>query len=138
MCFCYLNHHFVNAVELVGNLFLMSVSIWITESECFPTFLMCWIQISNHFSFELSGTSSNIKQSVFLLCEPSFCHCCKVGWKLVSVMWEHMNYWKSHCFDVLSSNIKSFLLLVECKILKQEMIRCLNHDVVTAVKLFGN
>ena len=27
-----------------------------------------------------------------LLCEPSFCHCCKVGWKLVPGVCEHMNY----------------------------------------------
>ena len=45
----------------------MSVSIWITERECFPTVLMSWIQISNHVCSWLSGRSSNIKQYVFLL-----------------------------------------------------------------------
>jgi len=62
---------------------------------------------------------------IFLLCEPSFCHCCKIGWKLVSDVWEHMNYWKRvffNCFDVLNPNIKSFLLLVEWKIIKHKTI----------------
>ncbi len=59
--------------------------------------------------------------------EPWCCHCCKVTLKLVPSVWEHMNYWKrvvSNCFDVVNPIIKSFLLLVECKIFKQEMIRC--------------
>ena len=72
-CFGYLNHHFVTAVKLVIKLFLVYVSIWITGIECFPIVLMCWIQISNHFCFWLSERS-NIKQYVFLLCEPAFCH----------------------------------------------------------------
>jgi len=86
---------------------------------------MCWIQISNHFCFWLSGRSSNIKQYVFLICEPSFCHCCKVGWELVSGLCKHMNYWKrvfSNCFDVPNPNIKSFLLLVEWKIIKHKTV----------------
>ena len=56
---------------------------------------------------------------MFLLVEPSFCHCCKVGWKLVAGVCEHMNYWKrvfSSSFDVMNPNIKSFLLLIEWKI----------------------
>jgi len=58
MCFCYLNHHFVTAVKLVGNLFLMYV-------------------ITRVFS---------------------------------------------NCFDVLNPNIKSFLLLIEWKIIKHRII----------------
>ena len=79
----------------------------------------------NHFCFWLSGKSSNIKQYGFLICEPSFCHCCKVGWELVSGMWEYMNYWKrvfSNSFDVLNPNIKSCLLFVEWKIIKHKII----------------
>ena len=104
----------------------MCDSIWITERECFPTVLMWWIQLSNHYCFWLSGRSSNIKQYVFLLCEPSFCHCCKVGWKLVPHVCEHMNYWKrvfSNCFDVLNPNIKSFLLLIESRFSNNIIIR---------------
>jgi len=103
----------------------MCVSIWITERECFPIALMYWIQIPNNFCFWLTERLSNIKQYVFLLCEPSFCHCCKVGWELVSGVCEHMNYWKrvfSNCFDVLNPNIKSFLLLVEWKMIKHKTI----------------
>jgi len=137
MCFCYVNHHFVTAVKLVGNKFLVCESIWITGRECFPTVLICWIQISNYVCSWLSGGSSNMKQYVFLLCEPSFCHCCKVGWKLVSVMWEHMNYWKrvfSNCFDVLNQNIKSSLLLVEWKIIKHKTI-CVFHTWTMSLSL---
>jgi len=49
----------------------------------------------------------------------------KVGWKFVSGLCEHMNYWKrvfSNCFEVLNPNIKSFLLLVEWKIIKHKII----------------
>jgi len=73
----------------------------------------------------LSERSSNIKQYVSLLCEQSFCHCCKIGWKFVSSVCEHMNCWNrvlSNCFDVLNPNIKSFLLLVEWKIIKHKTI----------------
>jgi len=125
MRFCYVNHHFTNAVKLVGKYFLVWVSIWITERECFPTGLMCWIQISNHVCYWLSGRSSNIKQYVFLLCEPSFCHCCKVGYKFVSSVCEHMNCWNwvlSNCFDLLNPNIKSFFILVEWNIIKHKTI----------------
>jgi len=131
MCFGYLNHHFVTTVKLVINLFLVYVSIWITERKCFPTVLMCWIHISNYFCFWLSGRSPNIKQYVFLLCEASFCHCCKVGWKLVSDVCEHMDYRKrvfSNCFDVLNPDIKSLLLLVEWKIIiNNKCFSYLNH-----------
>jgi len=102
---------FCHCYKVGGNKFLLCESIWITERECFPAVLMCRIQISNHFCFWWSGRSSNIKQYGFLLCEPSFCHCCKVGWKLVSGVWEYMNYWKrvlSNCFDMLKSIIKHF------------------------------
>jgi len=62
---------------------------------------------------------------VFLLVEPSFCHCCKVGWKFVSSVCEHMSCWNrvlSNCFDVLNPNIKSSLLLVEWNIIKHKII----------------
>jgi len=125
LCFCFVNHLFVTAVKLVGNLFLMCKSIWCTEREYFPSVLVCRIQISNNFCFWLSGRSSKIKQYVFLLCETSCCHCCKVGWKLISSVWEHFNDWNrgfSNCFDVLNPNIRLFLLLVEWKIIKYKTI----------------
>jgi len=84
---------------------------------------MCWIQISNHVCFWLRERSSNIKQYVVLLCKPSFCQCSKVGWKFVSSVCKHINYWNrvfSNCFDVLNPNIKSFLLLVEWKTIKHK------------------
>ena len=117
------------------------MSIWITERECFPSVLMCWIQISNHFCFWLSERSSNIKLYVSLLCEQSFCHW--IGWKFVSSVCEHMNCWNrvlSNCFDVLNPNIKSFFILVEWNIIKHNnMCFCyVNHHFVNAVKLVGN
>ncbi len=52
-------------------------------------------------------------------------HCCKVTWKSVSGVWEHMNYCKkvfSNCVDVLNPNIKSFLLLVKWKIIRHKIV----------------
>jgi len=101
MCFCYLNHHFVIAVKLLGKLFLMCDSIWITKRECFPTVLVCWIQISNHFFFFLSGRSSNIKQYVFLLCEPAFCgmlQCCMVCYSIAWCAEVGFSLWR-HCYS---------------------------------------
>ena len=49
----------------------------------------------------------------------------KVGYTFVSSVCEHMNYWKrvfSNCFDVPNPNIKSFLLLVEWKIIKHKTV----------------
>jgi len=101
------------------------VNTWITERKCFTIVFMCSIQTPNHFSFdwvEDHGTQNNM----------CFCylnhHCVttvKIGYKLVSGLCEHMNYWKrvfSNCLHVLNPNIKSFLLLVEWKIIKHKTI----------------
>jgi len=50
-----MNHHFVTAIKLFDNLLLMCESIWITKKECFPTVLMCWIQLSKHLSCGQQG-----------------------------------------------------------------------------------
>jgi len=123
-----LNHHFVTAVKLDIYLFLVYGSTWFVGIECFPTVLICRIQISNHFLFWLSGTSSNIKLYVFWLLEPSICHCSKVGYQFVSCVCEHMNCWNtvfSNCFDVMNPNIKSFFILVEWDIIKQKIVSVL-------------
>ena len=65
---------------------------------------------------------------MFFILQPWFCHFCKVTWKLLLSVWEHMNYWKrmfSICFGVLNPNIKSFLLLVQWKIIKHKIVAVL-------------
>ncbi len=59
--FSYLDHDFVTAVKQVGNKFLVCGSMWVTEREWFPTFLMWWIQLYSHFCCWLIGRSSNSK-----------------------------------------------------------------------------
>jgi len=114
------SHDFVTAVKLLGNNFMMCDSIWITEREWFPTVLMCWIQIPDHFCIWLSGRSSDIKNMCFCYLNHHCVIAVKVGWKWVSVMWEHMNYWIRvffNCLNVLNPNIKLFLILVKWNII---------------------
>ena len=76
--------------------------VWAYELLKESVFQLFWCadQISSHFCFWLSGRSWNIKPYVFLLLEPWFGHCCKVIWKLVSDVFEHMNYWKKWVFQL--------------------------------------
>jgi len=65
------------------------------------------------------------KKYVFCYLNHHFVTAVKVTWKLVSDVCEHMKYLKRvflNCFHVLNPNIKSFLLLVEWKIIKHETI----------------
>ena len=125
MCFCYLNHHFVTTVKVGWKLVsdvCEHMNYWKRLfSNCFD------VLNPNIKSFLLLVEWKIIKHKTisFLLCEPSFCYCCKIGWELVSDVWEYMNYWKrvfSNCYDVLNPNIKSFLLLVKWKIIKHKII----------------
>jgi len=58
---------------------------------------------------------------------------CKVAWSIKKVV--------SKCFYMVNLIIKSFLLLIEWKIVKtitNKWFSYLKHDVVTVVKLLGN
>ncbi len=121
-----------------------TISWW--KEILFDWFFLQWVdpikdQLDQKSVFQLFWSGESIYQIIFAFgwvedhqTQNNMCFCylnhhcvtaVKVGWKLVSHVCEHMNYWRrvfSNCFDVLNPNIKSFLFLVEWKIIKHKTI----------------
>ncbi len=88
----------------------------------------------------LSGRSSDIKQCVFFMLEPWFCHCCTIIWKLLSGMWVILLN-ERECFPAVlmwwkqSSKHFAFGWIENLQTTNNKNWSYLNHDFVTAVKL---
>jgi len=118
-CLSYLNHDFATDIKLLSFLFLICVSMWITEREWFQTVLISWIQLSNHFCFGWVQDLQTITSKCF-----SYLNQNVVTTVKLLTFWcvEAYDYWKrvvSNCFDMVNPIIRSFLLLVDWNIFKQ-------------------
>jgi len=122
-CDWYFNNDFANVISWLEISFWCIIAYELMKASGFQVF---WCNESNYqiiFAFGWWEDHQTIYNKCFWYLNNDFVTAVKVAsWKLVSFVWEHMNYSKrvvSNCHNVVIPVIKLFLLLVEWKNFKQ-------------------
>jgi len=136
-----LNHDFATDIKLLSFLFLICVSMWITEREWFQTVLISWIQLSNHFCFGWVQDLQTITSKCFSYLNQNVVTTVKL-----------LTFWCVEAYDLLKESGFQLLWYGESnyqiifavgwleylQTINDRYFAHLRYDIVTGVKLLGN